>query len=144
MTAKRYACARIRPNQCVWLSAWGFLLVCYRNRSCKIHCFWSGGMRQTDRQTTDESQYRGIALCPNDRGISMQVSKKVQHTATTTTFRSLHTSACVSRHRQSRTGGFCRCKVLLPACPCWRQPAHSDWWEDAVMLNSVIYTLSVS
>jgi len=25
-----------------------------------------------------------------------------------------------------RTGGFCWCKVLLPACPCWQEPAHSD------------------
>ena len=35
-------------------------------------------------------------------------------------------------------------KVLLPACPCWRQPAHSDQGEDAgVLFNSVIYTISV-
>ena len=27
-------------------------------------------------------------------------------------------STCVSRHLQLRTGGFCWCKVLLPACPC--------------------------
>ena len=33
---------------------------------------------------------------------------------------------CGSRHLQIRTGGFCWCKVLLPACPCWRQPVHSD------------------
>jgi len=25
-----------------------------------------------------------------------------------------------------RTGGFCWCKVLLPACPCWEQAVHSD------------------
>jgi len=35
-------------------------------------------------------------------------------------------STCVSRHLQLRTGGFCWCKVLPPACPCWWQPAHSD------------------
>ena len=35
-------------------------------------------------------------------------------------------STCVTRHRQLRTGGFCWCKVLLPICPCWWQPAHSD------------------
>ena len=29
----------------------------------------------------------------------------------------LYRSACVSRHLQLRTGGFCRCKVFLPACP---------------------------
>jgi len=32
---------------------------------------------------------------------------------------------CISQHLQLRTGGFCWCKVLLPACPCWRQPVHS-------------------
>ena len=41
-----------------------------------------------------------------------------------------HRSICVSRHLQLRTGGFCWCKVLLPTCPCWRQPAHSDYGED--------------
>jgi len=25
---------------------------------------------------------------------------------------------CISQHLQLRTGGFCWCKVLLPACPC--------------------------
>jgi len=39
-------------------------------------------------------------------------------------------SICVGRHLQLRTGGFCWCKVLLPTCPCWRQPAHSDYGED--------------
>jgi len=43
----------------------------------------------------------------------------------------------------SRTGGFCWCKVLVPACPCWRHPAHSDYGENAGVLNSVIYTVSV-
>ena len=39
---------------------------------------------------------------------------------------------------------FCWCKVLLPTCPCWRQPAHSDYGEDAgVLLNSVIYAVCV-
>ena len=28
---------------------------------------------------------------------------------------------CISQHLQLRTVGFCWCKVLLPACPCWRQ-----------------------
>jgi len=57
--------------------------------------------------------------------------------------RPLYRSTCVSRHLQLRTGGFCWCKVLLPACHCWWQPAHLDWGEDAgVLLNSVaIYCL---
>jgi len=40
--------------------------------------------------------------------------------------RPLYRSTCVSRQLQLRTGGFCWCKVLLPTCPCWRQPVHSD------------------
>jgi len=31
----------------------------------------------------------------------------------------------LSQHVQLRTGGFCWCKVLLPACPCLWQPVHS-------------------
>jgi len=38
--------------------------------------------------------------------------------AHTTVSRPLYRSACVSRHLQLRTGGFCWCKVLLSACPC--------------------------
>ena len=49
-------------------------------------------------------------------------------TATTTTtavLRPLYSSACVNinintRHLQLRTGGFCWCKVSLPARPCIR------------------------
>ena len=56
----------------------------------------------------------------------------------------LYRSTCISRHLQLRTGGFCWCKVSLPACPCWRQPARSYWGEDAgVLLNSVVCTVSV-
>jgi len=32
----------------------------------------------------------------------------------------------VRRHHQSRTRGFCWSKILLPACPCWRQLAYWD------------------
>ena len=43
-----------------------------------------------------------------------------------------------------RTGEFCWCKVLLPACPCRLLPVHLDLGEDAgVLLNSVICTDSV-
>ena len=38
----------------------------------------------------------------------------------------VYRSTCVSQHLQLRTGGFCWCEVLLPACRCWQQPAHSD------------------
>ena len=39
-------------------------------------------------------------------------------TTTTTVVRPLYRSTCVSRHLQLRTGAFCCCTVLLPACPC--------------------------
>ena len=46
----------------------------------------------------------------------------------------LYRSTCVSRHLRLRTGWFYWCKVLLPACPCWWQTAHSDYAEDAGVL----------
>ena len=47
------------------------------------------------------------------------------HATTATTLWPLYRSVCVSRHLQLRTGGFCWCKVLLPAYPCYQHPAHS-------------------
>jgi len=38
----------------------------------------------------------------------------------------IYRSTCISRQLQLRTWWFCWCRVLLPACPCWWQPAHSD------------------
>jgi len=56
----------------------------------------------------------------------------------------INRSNCVNWHLQLRTRGFCWCKVLLHACPCWLQPVHSDYGEDAgVLLNSVICTVSI-
>jgi len=34
-------------------------------------------------------------------------------------------TTCVSRQAQFITGGFCCSKVLLPACPCWRQASST-------------------
>jgi len=48
------------------------------------------------------------------------------HIPTTTTTSIIshpsYTQTCISWHLQLRTGRFSWCKVLLPACPCWRQP----------------------
>ena len=42
-----------------------------------------------------------------------------------------------------RTRGFCWSKVLLAACPCWRQLVHWDFGEDAgVLLSGVTFTMS--
>jgi len=65
-------------------------------------------------------------------------------TATTTTvLRPLYRSTCISHYLQLRTGRFCWRKILLSACPCWWQPAQSDYGEDAGVLNSAIYTCTV-
>ena len=39
-------------------------------------------------------------------------------TTTTTILGTLYRSTCIRWYLQSGTGGFCWCKVLLPACPC--------------------------
>ena len=40
-------------------------------------------------------------------------------------FTAIIQSTCISQHLQLRTGGFCRCKVLLSACPCRRKNSIS-------------------
>ena len=60
-------------------------------------------------------------------------------TTTTAILRPLCRSSFVSRHLQLTTGGFCWCKVLLTACPCWQQPAHSGTLEFS---STVLSTLS--
>ena len=46
-------------------------------------------------------------------------------------FHSHDTGQPVSQHTQLRTGRFCSSKVLMPACPYWRQLVHSDYGEYA-------------
>jgi len=55
----------------------------------------------------------------------------------------LYRSSCFSQHHQLRTGGFCWCRLLLPACPCWQHPVHLDKGEDTGVLSSVNYTASI-
>jgi len=45
----------------------------------------------------------------------------------------LYRSTCISRHLQLRIGGFCWCKVLLSACPCWRQELHTCMYSVKVV-----------
>jgi len=74
-------------------------------------------------------------ICP------AQIFRGVSNNQRTAVLRPLCRSTCVSRHLQLRTGGFCWCRVLLPACPCWWQPAHAGWGEDAgILLRCVICT----
>ena len=48
----------------------------------------------------------------------------VNNNTTTTILWPSYRSTCVSWHLELRTRGFCWYKILLPACPCRRQPAH--------------------
>jgi len=57
------------------------------------------------------------------------------HCTTTAVLWSLYRTACVSwQAPELRTGGFCWSKILLPACPCWRQLVHSDWGGDTSLV----------
>ena len=53
----------------------------------------------------------------------------------TTFLQPLYSYTCISQHLQLSTGGFYWCRVLLPAYPCWQQPAHMHWREDAGVLK---------
>jgi len=56
----------------------------------------------------------------------------------------LYGSTCVSRHPQLWNGRFCWSKVLLPACTCWWQLAHSVYGEDhRVLVSGVTYNISI-
>ena len=56
----------------------------------------------------------------------------------------LYRTTCISHHPQLRTRGFCWSKDLLPACPCWLQPVHSVYGDDAaVLLNGITCSVSV-
>jgi len=52
--------------------------------------------------------------------------RSLKHNNNNYRLRPLYRSTCIGWHSQLRTGGFCWCKVLLPACPCWWQPAHLE------------------
>ena len=56
----------------------------------------------------------------------------------TTILRPLYRTTFLSQHPLLRNGGFCWCKVLLPARPCWHQQVHSDWGEDAIEFFSKV------
>jgi len=43
---------------------------------------------------------------------------------------------------QLTTAGFCWWKVLLPACPCWRQPAHWIRQKTLEFSSTVLSALS--
>jgi len=79
--------------------------------------------------------------CKLSNTCTTATSELVTKTALQQQQRPLYRSTCVNQHLQNWR--ICWCKVLVPACPCWWQPAHSDYGENAGVLNSVIYTVSV-
>jgi len=89
--------------------------------------------------TTNEQTWRRTPCHP----VWTAFTKFILTTTTTAVLQPLYRSTCVSWHLQSRTG-FCWREVLLPTCTCWWQPVHSDARQDTgVLLNSVIYTISI-
>ena len=123
VTADTQLCWICRPWSCFWDFLWSF------SRSC-VHL-----------PLLDSKHFIGWGLLPTGPArVSWAVSLPVgcysplppspficiATTTKTTILRPLYRSTCISRHFQLRTGGFCWCKVLLPACPCWQQPVHLD------------------
>ena len=49
----------------------------------------------------------------------------------------LYRSTCISHHLQLRTGRFCWCKLLLPSCPCWRQPGSKTLDFSSTVLSTL-------
>ena len=82
--------------------------------------------------------YTGISSGPNAR---YRVWEAFTFTFTTillstaTILRQLYRTTCVSRHPQSRTGGFCWSKVLLPACPYIR---ITENWQKMLEFSSTV------
>jgi len=129
---------------CLVLCAWG--QVCCLQLPCVVPVFqraWQGegcpGRVRVSRRQGFHLQVHAVSHCrhstrlPGHRHakplwtavcVQLRSFSNNNYTTTITILRPLYSSTCVSQHLQLRTGGFCRCKVLLPTCPCWRQPVH--------------------
>ena len=88
---------------------------------------WTVSQSQTASKKMRNVTYKRL-ICV--KGIFQSISSR------TTVLRPLYRTTCIGRHRQLRTGGFCWSKVLLPACPCWWQLAHS-YWEKTLEFSSM-------
>jgi len=87
---------------------------------------------------------KGTTYMQQDSFLQDLINGRWTTTTTTTIPQPLCTyrSTCVNRYLQLRTGGFCWCKILLPVCPCWRQPAHSDREKRMEFSSTVLSALS--
>ena len=86
---------------------------------------------------TDCAHCPAVSAANKDHNMPINVNNNRHHFTAI-----IHTLATAPPVKNWRRFGWC--KVLLPLCPCWWQPVHSDQGGDAgVLLNSVIYTVSV-
>ena len=79
--------------------------------------FWSYIQLCQSRQITMPAPHHTVFYRPDALPTAQPAASEHWRHTTTITWQ-LYRSACVSRQLQLRTGGFCWCKVLLPACPC--------------------------
>jgi len=70
---------------------------------------------------------------------------QLKTTTTTTILQQLYRSTCVSQHLKIKTGGFCWCKVLLPArlAGSNQHIQIKEKTDAGVLLNYVIYLMNI-
>jgi len=96
--------------------------------------FFSVTCRKLSENQHVENCYKMIWWCLQT---TPQSQKNSQTTTAIIVLWPLYRSTCVRWHLQFLTG-FCWCKVLQPACPCWQQLTHWDQAEDAGVLLSTL------
>jgi len=95
------ACKKLSGGLLAWLSVWSYVQICIWPSWCHYH---SLSLASVKSRLVLPFWYRLTRVVP-DKGAVKRVC--------------VYWSTCFSQHLQLRTGGFCWCKVLLPACPCW-------------------------
>jgi len=95
------ACKKLSGGVLAWLSVWSEVQTCIWPSWCHCHSLSLASV---------------VPAHPGSPG--QRAIKRVY----------VYRSTCVSQHLQLRTGGFCWCKVLLPACPCWWQVIYSKFY----------------
>ena len=91
------------------------------------------------RQITTPAPHHAVFYKPDALPAAQPTaSKHWRHN--TTVIWPLYRTTCIGWHPELRTGGFCCSKVLLPACPCWQQLAHSYY---AVDTNCCLYCICI-
>jgi len=138
------ACKKLCGGVLAWLSVWSEVQTCIRPSWCHCH---SLSLASVKSRLVLPFWYRLTRVVPENWLLNACVFVTylfhftigweplngclctlgiTQNYTTTSVLRPLYRLTCVSRHLWLTTGGFFWCKVLLLACPCWRQPAQSD------------------